>query len=780
MLRLVPGSPVITSAVLSADNSPVPLSTATVTHVGDAIRFDPVSDFDFLAAGQQAIVQIAYDVTDDAVPPATDRGQLTVTVSSSQRDSTGPNLGSGVAADVASDAWTTVTLDRSYASMVVVATPNYDVASVPLVARVRGASGNQFQLRLDLTDQNTERVTADVHYVVAEEGAYVEATHGITLDAVKYESSRIDHDTSWSGGQRNGLLSRRYDNPVVLGQVMSDRDSGWSAFWASSSLRWSPPDSTTIRTGLHVGEDPDTNRAAETVGLIVIEEGDGVIDGVPFVAAVRNNVNDVVRNGTQIDTGGVSNPTVVVASQASMKGGNGSWAMVYGPDALGDGVVRLAVDEDQSLDSERNHAAEYVSYFVLGPPSQPVPNTPPTANDDSYGGVRDEPLVVDATQGVLANDTDPNSQDPLTVSLVDGVQHGVVALQANGAFAYTPNAGFVGSDQFRYQVADGQGGFDVGVVDLTVSEPASGPKLHVGQLSDVSTQSWTTVTLPSTYSSMVVVSTLRYDATNAPTVVRIRNALGNQFEIKLDRTDGSAGSVTADVSYVVVEAGVYTEAEHGIAMEAVLYNSTVTDHAASWQGESQLARLQNTYAAPVVVGQVMTHNDSRWSAFWSQGTSRWEPVSRRAIVVGKHVGESPDVDRAAETIGYLVVESGSANFGDFEIGAGLGADTVDGIVQGGADYIVEGIADNVIAVASQSGMNGRDGSWAVIRDPSHSGQRLRLAVDEDQATDAERAHVGEHVAYLTFRPRAAAAVAVDRILAARHLSDIAAILDDDA
>jgi hypothetical protein len=57
---------------------------------------------------------------------------------------------------------------------------------------------------------------------------------------------------------------------------------------------------------------------------------------------------------------------------------------------------------------------------------------------------------------VLLNDTDTNS-DPLTVVL-DGTapSHGTVALTEDGAFTYTPEAGYVGDDTFTYEVTDGQ------------------------------------------------------------------------------------------------------------------------------------------------------------------------------------------------------------------------------------------------------------------------------------------------------------------------------------
>ena len=91
-----------------------------------------------------------------------------------------------------------------------------------------------------------------------------------------------------------------------------------------------------------------------------------------------------------------------------------------------------------------------------------------------------------------------------------------------------------------------------------------------------------------------------------------------------DRADGQSGSMTLDVSVVVVEEGVYTVAEHGVTMEAVTYNSTVTAENNNWAVESR--SFQNTYTTPVVVGQVMSYNDANWSVFWSRGSNRQSPV----------------------------------------------------------------------------------------------------------------------------------------------------------
>ncbi len=83
-------------------------------------------------------------------------------------------------------------------------------------------------------------------------------------------------------------------------------------------------------------------------------------------------------------------------------------------------------------------------------------NNLPDALDDSYETDEDTPLIVDAAEGVLANDTDPDG-DALAAALVTGPLRGTLALNADGSFTYTPEANFFGTDSFTYLAEDSLG-----------------------------------------------------------------------------------------------------------------------------------------------------------------------------------------------------------------------------------------------------------------------------------------------------------------------------------
>jgi predicted extracellular nuclease len=94
-------------------------------------------------------------------------------------------------------------------------------------------------------------------------------------------------------------------------------------------------------------------------------------------------------------------------------------------------------------------------------------NSAPVATNDNYITDEDLPLTVPAS-GVLSNDTDVNG-DGLTAALVSGTSNGLLNLNADGGFSYTPNPNFNGGDSFTYQVCDPLIRCAIGTVLITVN-----------------------------------------------------------------------------------------------------------------------------------------------------------------------------------------------------------------------------------------------------------------------------------------------------------------------
>jgi VCBS repeat-containing protein/probable HAF family extracellular repeat protein len=82
-------------------------------------------------------------------------------------------------------------------------------------------------------------------------------------------------------------------------------------------------------------------------------------------------------------------------------------------------------------------------------------NDAPGAGWDTYWINEDTTLVTTTANGLFANDFDIDG-DTFTMTQLTSLAHGILVLNSDGTFSYTPNADFTGTDLFTYQNNDGQ------------------------------------------------------------------------------------------------------------------------------------------------------------------------------------------------------------------------------------------------------------------------------------------------------------------------------------
>ncbi|PHI21304.1 hypothetical protein CEQ90_02580 [Lewinellaceae bacterium SD302] len=281
------------------------------------------------------------------------------------------------------ESWVTVPLANNYNSMVVVASVVMpSSAQVPVVTRVRNAAGSSFDLRVQTTSTATSSVYT-IHYTVVEEGVYTLANDGIKMEAVKFNSTVTAENNNWAFESRT--YQQAYSSPVVVGQIMTFNDADWSVFWASANgSRTTPPTPSSFAAGKNVGEDPDNTRANETVGYLVIEAGNGTVDGTEYTAGLGSDIVQGITNtstGFNYNLNGLSGAQAAIVSAAAMDGNNGGWPVLYGNTPFTSSQLSLAFDEDVAGDTERAHTTEQVAYFAFGASSGG-----PTCNDGIQNG----------------------------------------------------------------------------------------------------------------------------------------------------------------------------------------------------------------------------------------------------------------------------------------------------------------------------------------------------------------------------------------------------------
>ena len=183
-----------------------------------------------------------------------------------------------------------------------------------------------------------------------------------------------------------------------------------------------------------------------------------------FGAQLTVNAPGVLGNDTDAD-----NDPLTAVLQNDVSNGtlslspNGSF--IYQPNGGFSGADGFTYVANDGTD---NSNVATVTINVAGPG-----NTPPVANDDVYQTAFNTPLNVPAP-GVLGNDTDANG-DALTAALQSNPSNGTLnSFSTNGAFSYTPNTGFTGTDSFTYLANDGLANSNVASVTITVLPPVGG------------------------------------------------------------------------------------------------------------------------------------------------------------------------------------------------------------------------------------------------------------------------------------------------------------------
>jgi len=266
----------------------------------------------------------------------------------------------------------TVNLENTYTNAIPVCTYNLPALSdIPAVVRITAITATSFDVKIQRAAPSGTETASDVHCVISETGDF-------NVGGMHWEAG--SHTPNVTSGRNGGVdfsvkvadvvtpLVGGFTSPVVLSQVISNNDANWSATWAYAGSGGAPPTAANIHVGKQVADDNNTVRLDEDVGYIIVETGNGTVNGVANERALGADIVFGVTTGP-FNYALMRDYRHGIASQNAMDGGDGGWAVLFGATPLAFSQIGLAIDEDTIGDTERNHTSEQVAYWVFEPVS---------------------------------------------------------------------------------------------------------------------------------------------------------------------------------------------------------------------------------------------------------------------------------------------------------------------------------------------------------------------------------------------------------------------------
>ncbi|KRC70730.1 hypothetical protein ASE30_14315 [Achromobacter sp. Root83] len=233
-----------------------------------------------------------------------------------------------------------------------------------------------------------------------------------------------------------------------------------------------------------------------------------------------------------------------------------------------------------------------------------VTNPAPTAAGDEGATDEDNALNVDAENGVLANDTDPDG-DTLFVSQVNGqtsnvgtavagLGGGTFTLNADGSYSFNPGSAFhslpagqTATSSITYTVSDGEGGTSTATLTVTITgtndTPILNPDVTLDDQASNDGQAIIPVDISDQFSDVDTGDKLTFSATGLPPGLTIDPDTGvisgtldksasqggehGVYAVTITATDTSGASVSQDFSWDVANPAPTAVADEGATDE---------------------------------------------------------------------------------------------------------------------------------------------------------------------------------------------------------------------
>lgn len=347
----------------------------------------------------------------------------------------------------------TFQLDREIGELTVADSSALDFETTP-----------SFAFTVNVTNGSTSTVDATVNLRNVNEAGPI----------AQDDTYQVDEDNDLNASIGTGVLSNDSDadGDALTATVVDQPDNGSLILNDDGSFTYGPDDNF-AGTDQFTYETTDGEFSDNATATIVVNS----VNDVPVananvyatdqdVVLTVNTANGVLANDTDAD--GDSLTAVLVAEPG---GGavdlDDDGSFVYTPDTGFSGSDSFTYRADDTTAT-----SNIGTVTVNVNPS----NRPPVASNDDYSVGENGVLSVGPRHNLLVNDTDPDG-DTLTAGLVDQANNGVVDLNPDGTFTYTPNNDFSGDDAFTYRANDASETSNVATASITVTPAGDGNEL---------------------------------------------------------------------------------------------------------------------------------------------------------------------------------------------------------------------------------------------------------------------------------------------------------------
>lgn len=264
------------------------------------------------------------------------------------------------------------------------------------------------------------------------------------------DSYEAIEDITLNVSAADGVLSNDVPSVGLTATLVTGPTNGSLTLNTDGSFSYTPdPEYSGLDSFVYRASDNTNNSNDVTVTLDVRLVNDTPIAVDDSYTTDRETVLDRTAPGTGVlaNDSDVDSPTFTVVTNLIVGPSNGQLSMsadggfTYTPDAafVGTDSFTYVITDGLTVSEPATVSIEVTDFD----PDAPV------ANPDSYSTDPGQTLTVAEADGVLSNDTDPNGATLIT-SLITQPTNGTLTLNRDGSFVYIPDAGFEGTDSFRY------------------------------------------------------------------------------------------------------------------------------------------------------------------------------------------------------------------------------------------------------------------------------------------------------------------------------------------